>query len=47
MYENNNLTEAAFIGGFADQPHFSRTYKSVFGNKPSSSENKNSQFIQV
>ena len=37
MYKNNNLTEAAFIGGFADQPHFSRTFKNTFGTKPSSS----------
>jgi len=37
MYKNNNLTEAAFIGGFADQSHFSRTFKSVFSIKPSSS----------
>ena len=37
MYENNSLTEASFIGGFADQPHFSRTFKNAFGIKPSSS----------
>jgi AraC-like DNA-binding protein len=37
MYKNNNLTEAAFIGGFTDQPHFSRTFKNTFGTKPSSS----------
>ncbi len=37
MYNNNNLTESAFIGGFADQSHFSRTFKNTFGTKPSSS----------
>jgi len=37
MYKNNSLTEATFIGGFADQPHFSRTFKSAFGIKPSTS----------
>lgn len=35
MYENNSLTEASFIGGFSDQPHFTRTFKSNFGMKPS------------
>lgn len=37
MYQNNNLTEASFMGGFADQPHFSRTFKNAFGIKPSKS----------
>lgn len=37
MYKNNSLTEAAFLGGFADQPHFTRTFKNAFGIKPSSS----------
>lgn len=37
MYQENSLTEAAFIGGFADQPHFTRTFKGNFGIKPSSS----------
>lgn len=37
MYKDNSLTEASFIGGFADQPHFSRTFKNAFGIKPSSS----------
>ena len=35
MYQNNNLTEAAFIGGFSDQPHFTRTFNANFGIKPS------------
>jgi len=37
MYKENSLTEASFIGGFSDQPHFTRTFKSAFGIKPSSS----------
>jgi len=37
MYEENNLTEASFIGGFSDQPHFTRTFKGNFGIKPSQS----------
>lgn len=37
MYKENNLTEASFLGGFADQPHFTRTFKGAFGIKPSSS----------
>lgn len=35
MYENKNLTTASFIGGFSDQPHFTRTFKENFGIKPS------------
>ena len=34
---NTNLTEATFIGGFADQPHLSRTFTENFGIKPSKS----------
>jgi transcriptional regulator GlxA family with amidase domain len=30
------LTEAAYIGGFADSAHFSRTFKSMFGITPAS-----------
>jgi len=37
MYKDNSLTEAAFLGGFSDQPHFTRTFKNAFGIKPSSS----------
>ncbi|MEQ9099361.1 MAG: AraC family transcriptional regulator [Imperialibacter sp.] len=37
MYEQNSLTQAAFIGGFADQPHLTRTFKDNFGIKPSTS----------
>ena len=37
MYKNHNLTEASFFGGFADQPHFTRTFKNAFGIKPSES----------
>jgi AraC family transcriptional regulator len=31
-----SLTEAAYIGGFADSAHFSRTFKSMFGITPAS-----------
>lgn len=30
------LTEAAYLGGFADSAHFSRTFKSMFGITPAS-----------
>lgn len=30
------LTEAAYIGGFADSAHFSRTFRSMFGITPAS-----------
>jgi AraC family transcriptional regulator len=30
------LTESAYIGGFADSAHFSRTFKSMFGITPAS-----------
>ncbi len=32
----HTLTEAAYIGGFADSAHFSRTFKSMFGITPAS-----------
>jgi transcriptional regulator GlxA family with amidase domain len=31
-----SLTEAAFIGGFADSAHFSRTFRRMFGLAPAS-----------
>ena len=31
-----SLTEAAYLGGFADSAHFSRTFKSMFGITPAS-----------
>jgi len=37
IYEQNSLTEASFMGGFSDQPHFTRTFKGAFGISPSSS----------
>jgi AraC-like DNA-binding protein len=36
MYEQHNFTESSFIGGFSDQPHFTKTFKKAFGIKPSS-----------
>jgi len=38
MHHNHNLTEASFMGGFADQPHFTRTFKHAFGWRPSRSK---------
>ncbi len=35
MYKQSSLTKASYHGGFSDQPHFSRTFKSAFGMKPS------------
>ncbi len=35
MHQNTNLTQASYIGGFADQGHFSRTFHSNFGIIPS------------
>ncbi len=37
MYKEHSLTEASFLGGFADQSHFTRTFKNAFGIKPSTS----------
>lgn len=38
MRNQQNLTDASFIGGFTDQPHFTKTFKKNFGIKPSSSK---------
>ena len=37
MYEQYNFTESSFIGGFSNQPHFTKTFKNAFCIKPSSS----------
>lgn len=37
LNNQNNLTKASFIGGFSDQAHLTRTFKSNFGIKPSES----------
>lgn len=37
IYEQNNLTQASFIGGFSDQAHLTGTFKKNFGIKPSDS----------
>lgn len=39
MAKNENLTTAAMNGDFSDQAHFSRTFKSNFGIKPSKTIN--------
>lgn len=31
-----NLTQAAYVGGFADSAHFSKRFKEMFGISPSS-----------
>lgn len=46
IVDEPSLTDAAYNLGFSDSAHFSRTFKSIFGLKPSKIF-KNSQFIQV
>jgi len=36
LASGKNLTEASYVGGFADSAHFSRTFKHMFGIAPSS-----------
>lgn len=38
LVQKSSLTAAAFDGGFADQPHFTNTFKRTFGVKPSESK---------
>lgn len=38
IHQTHNLTESSYIGGFADQPHFIKTFKGAFGIKPSVSK---------
>jgi AraC-like DNA-binding protein len=33
--EGNSITQASYIGGFADSSHFSKVYSDMFGVKPS------------
>lgn len=46
VLEGQNLTEASYTAGFSDSPHFSRTFKEMFGIAPSDIF-KNSRYIQV
>ncbi len=38
MHSQQNLIEASLVGGFSDQPHFTKTFKKSFGITPSSSK---------
>lgn len=38
IIQKSDLTAAAFDGGFADQPHFTNTFKKTFGVRPSESK---------
>lgn len=38
MSDQLSLTDASFLGGFSDQPHFTKAFKHSFGIKPSSSK---------
>lgn len=35
IHKDLSLTEAAYYGGFSDQPHFNNVFKKMFGIKPS------------
>ena len=37
VYQNQNFTHSSYLGGFADQAHFTRTYYRAFGILPSQS----------
>ena len=45
LQDNLSLTEAALNSGFADQSHFTRTFKKTFGMSPKT-HLKNSRFVQ-
>ncbi len=45
LQDNLSLTDAALNSGFADQSHFTRTFKKTFGMSPKT-HLKNSRFVQ-